>query len=432
MLENSNTVRDAASNKKDTSLSFNRKYNIIPKILCILAAFVMWIYVMQTESPEYEELITSVSVDMINTTELQNSSGLSVYSRSGNTVNVKVRGKKSSIDRLSAEDISAYVDLGKIKMPGQHALSVYVDLPDGVNLVEPQPSSISVYVDETDTVSLNVSEKLENFVLTSPYELGEIKFEYDTITVTGPKNKLSQILAAQVNINMLDKTSSFVTKCPVSLINDNGEKIDTSYISMSVNEMSVTVPIYVTKEIPVDTSFKYGFLNSDNSRVTVTPETITVRGDENKLTDLTGIIEKIEIDEKQITESPYTMTVMCKPLADVFVDEADTEVKITVELDSSLKTKKFISSNIDVTGADEKLSYEVVDKYATVTLRGTAEALGKIKTSDISILVDLSGYDSGSSGTVFKTATIVIDSEYADEVYELGSYSVQVKLNNND
>lgn len=406
-----------------------KKHNIIPKILCVFAAFFLWLYVMQTESPENEGVISSVTVDIENSVELQSSSGLSVYSRSGNIVDVKLRGKKSVIDKLKSEDIHAYIDVGTISTPGQHAVKVFVDLPEGVNLVEPQPATISVYVDETSTVSVDVFEHFENLVLVSPYELGDIRFEFDSITVTGPKNKLNQIEKAMVDINMKDKTSSFVTKSPIYLVDKGGKKIDMSYIITSVNEMDVTVPIYINKEVPVKAAFKHGWLNDSNAKITLTPSYVTVKGDESKLADVAEIIEPIIIDEKLIVDSSYTISMNAKANADIVIEEDDRTIKVDVELSPNLVTKRINVNDINVKGAPSNIKYEIIDSYVNVTLRGTLEDLSKVKPADVRLEVDLSAFDDESSGVVVANATVIIDSENADKIWEVGSYSVQIKIN---
>ena len=266
-------------------------------------------------------------------------------------------------------------------------------------------------------------------VLTSPYELGTVELEYNSITVTGPKTKVDTLSEAQVSVDMSGKTSSFAVKCPVTLVSDSGDSVDMSYLTLSVSEMNVKVPIYITKEIPVSTVFKYGLLDSKLARVTVSPETITVRGDETLFTDLSTIAKPIEIDEKQITGNVYTMTVHPTFNKDVTVDPSDDEVNITVELDSSLRTKEYTVTDIQVTGAPSGLDYELRDREMTVTLRGTLAQLNAISASDISVIVDLNGYDPSSTGLISKTATVAIDAEDIDGVYEIGEYSVQIRIN---
>ena len=55
------------------------------KIVCLLLAFIIWLYVMQVDSPKHEEVFHSIPVELTNTQVLDGESGLSVYSGYGNT-----------------------------------------------------------------------------------------------------------------------------------------------------------------------------------------------------------------------------------------------------------------------------------------------------------------------------------------------------------
>ena len=422
------TVRTAVSDNS-TKISRKRSHNLIPKIFCLLAAFVLWLYVMQVESPEYEDVITSVPVRLENTAALQDSEGLSVYSGTGNSINVRVSGKKSIVSKIKAEDIRAYLDLSIIDVAGRHSLDVLIDLPEGVSLVEAEPRKVPVYVDEIDTITLKVTEKLIDFVLESPYELGKIDFEFDTVTVTGPKNRLASITSAQVAINMSGKKSSFVTTGAISLFDRNGVAVDMSYLSLSATEMNVSVPIYQTKEIPVEVGFKHGLLDPSLVRITTAPETVTVRGDASKFTENASVLEKILIDEKLITSTPYTITLQASAISDIVVAPEDSEIKITIEFDSSLKTKLIKVTDIKAKNADSNLEYEILDESIWVTLRGVASELDLIDSEDITAEIDLSDFEQGNSGVFSRDATIIINSENAGSVFEIGTHPVQIKIN---
>ena len=435
---NLSTVRKAydssASEKKE-----KKKHNIIPKILCVFAAFFLWLYVMETESPEYEDVISSVTVSFENTAELEASSELSVYNRSGNIVDIKLRGKKSVIDKLTGDDIHAFVDVMDAKKVGSaNPLKVSVDLPDGVKLVKVEPSTISVYIDEKDTISVDVTEKLENFLVVAPYALKNVHLEHNTIEIEGPKNKLKQVDSAKVIVDMISNTTSFETQAPIQLFDKYGDIIDDSYISMFVlamntksyvSDMRVSVDIDVSKEIPVKTVFKHGFLNSENATVTVTPATLTVKGDETKFSDMANIFESFVIDEKLIDGSSYTTTFrpQLKTNNGLVIAEEDMEVTLTVELKDPIITKVFNVSNIKVKDAPSDLEHEVMEENVAVILRGTEENISKVKDSDISLEVDLSGFTPESEGIAQCRATVKIKSQSSVWAIE-EPYNVQIKL----
>ena len=429
-MDKDGVIRSVHENSDHTTQKPSRNY--IPKILCVLAAFVLWIYVMQVESPEYEQEITSVPVELENAAALSEASGLSVYAGSGNRISLTVAGKKSIVSKLKAEDVSAYIDLSRLKEAGRHSLEVSVDLPDDVTLVDCEPSTVTVYVDEMDSISLPVSEKLVNFVLESPYELGEIAFEFDTVNVTGPKNRISNLAGAVVTINMEDRKSTFVTNSAITLVDKTGNLSDMNYLSMSASEMNVTVPIYLTKDVPVEVRFKYGLVDASHVKVTCEPSSFSLKGDAAKFSDGTSLIEKIEIDETAVIETPYTEIREVVVRDGLTASAESTSVKITVEYDSTVKTRQIAVSDIKVKGAPSDLKYEIADDNILVMLRGNASEIDSVKASDISATIDLEGFDSSSSGVITKNATVTVNAQDADSVFVLGTYPVKITINSNE
>ena len=94
--------------------SGKRKYNIIPKIMCLAAAFVLWLYVMQIDSVDTESTFTGVRVYLENTSEIESRNGLFVYSGDGTLVNVTVTGRKSVINSYTSDDIRVEADLSGV------------------------------------------------------------------------------------------------------------------------------------------------------------------------------------------------------------------------------------------------------------------------------------------------------------------------------
>ncbi len=407
--------------------------SVVTLILCVLGALILWLYVMYIESPTYEDTVDDIEVRLENA-DVLSSNNLSVYSGSGNHVKIRVSGKKSLINRLTKDDIHAAVDLTDVTESGRRALPVTVDLPYGVTLVESEPSSITVYVDETETRAVPLTANV-SLGLSEPYELGTVEFrddngaELDTVTVVGPKNVVSSVAKAQVSVDASGKTSTFTSRLPVTLADADGNRIASDYLKCSPMEIGVVVPIYVTKEIEIPVGFKYGYFeDGSNVRVTATPSVLTVRGSESDLNSASAV-KQIVVDEKKIEGRSYSVTVTPELAAGLTLISQPAEVTVNVEItDSTLVTKDYTVENITATGAKSGLKYSVVDTSATVTLRGNSKKLAAIDDGDVTLEVDLTGYDENSKGTVSCKASVLIDSEGADGVFEVGEYTVQVKI----
>ncbi|MBQ6262183.1 MAG: hypothetical protein IJK58_01560 [Clostridia bacterium] len=398
---------------------------IIPAILCVLGAFALWLYVMQTESPTYTETVAGIEVKLEGIDELAEKTGLSVYSGEGTTVNVVVSGKKSLIARLSSGDVGATVDVSRIAAAGRHALPVVIDLPSGLTLTDTVPNSVTVYADETVSKTVPVREKLTHLELPADYKQGQIEFGFDTVTVEGPAGKVNGITEAQVVIDMADKTSSFSAIYPITFTDSLGAAVTMDYLKCSATEIDVSVPIYLTAELTVPYKFRYGLLPEDSVTVTLTPSVLTVTGDEKDVVS-DSAISAVVIDEKAITSNSYSFTVTPEISSKLTLESGAGEIEVNVEIASSLITKTFTVKDIRVTGTSSEC--EPVDESVSVTLRGTKEQLEAVGDGDVYVTVDMTGYDDGSAGVVTRPAAVVVEAEGAESVFEVGSYSVQVKI----
>lgn len=423
-------VRDADTEKN--LRRHGRLSTVIPKVLCLIAAFVLWIYVMMVESPEYETTLNGFTVQIENEAALMSNSGLSLYDIQNDTVNLTLSGKKSVIDRIDPDDIRVTADISGATNEGRNSLDIFVSLPEGVSLVETNPKSVTVYVAQTASVSVPVKASVAQFNLESPYELGNMDPEYDSITVTGPRDVVESVSSAKVSVDVAGRTSSFVQSCAVQLCDKDGGIINQSFLKLSASEMQVRVNINFSMSIPITAELKYGLVSSDMISIKTVPNSVTVRGDGAVISSGVELMEPIVIDEKSIPGDSNRYTVTKKPkFADGVSADGLENVTVNVEFDSSFGKKDFVVTNIKPVGASDSLKYEILDESKNVTLRGIASILANVKESDISLEVDLSGYQGDSSGVVDCPVKVNIDSKYSNAgIFEAGSYSVRVRIGN--
>ncbi len=404
-----------------------KRYDWVVKILCVCAAFILWLYVMEVESPEYETTISGIMVELTGANVLAEDNGLSLYNGAGVPISVTVAGKKSVVNRIDQSEILATADISKITEPGRHAIKIMVDLPSGVALHSLSQESVMVYVDETDTKIVPLRGNFTGLNLPDGYEQGDVVCEYDAITVSGPKRILDTIMEARVDVDYTGKTSSFTITGDVYLVNQQNYPVSEPYLSYSPKEINVEAPIYKRALVPIKVAFEYGYLNEENTVITVTPSVVTIKGDESAM-NVSELLSTIYLNEKEILGNSYTKTISLTTAPGTFIDGGISDAQIQLEIDPSIQTMDMIVTDIQVTGADG-IQYAFETEELALTLKGPLEKLLQIRPSDVYAVVDLSGYKADSSGTVSKTVRIVIDAEDAEGIYEVGQYTVSVRIN---
>lgn len=404
--------------------SFVRRYNIVPKLICTVLAFLLWIYVAQMDAVDTESTFSGVTIALENASVIEEESSLYVYSGYGNLVDVTVVGRKSVIRDYTSEDIRVSADLSGIKTPGEHHVRLSVSLPNGLTLSSLSADTVTVHVDEKATRTVDVVARLVSGTVSENHELGELTPKYPTITVTGPLTVLDDIQNAVIKLDLGAVTSSMTATAQVELVSASNSEIDMRYLTMSRTEMEVYVPLYTTKSIDLTVDTKYGYLNDSNSVVTVTPSRITVKGDPDVL-DSMDELTVATIDEKSLVNGDSTRLVDINLPDGVEMDGVEEHTAVVRVEHVGTVTKTYTVDSFTVRGGDD-LNYEIKNESITVTLRGSLADLGKITAEDITATLDLSEYaDTQISGSITEPVSISVAS---DTVYEIGEYTVQVQI----
>lgn len=416
-LEQPQEKKESAGN---ITIKSNRRSDILAIAGCILIAIGLWFYVIGNSSADYEQTIRDVPVDIIN------NSSLSLLSGTGSTVDITVKGKRNTIAKLSGEDVQAEVDVSDIAQAGRYKMAVSAVLPSGVTLESISPENVSIYLDTTSTISVPLEIKLLDYVLLDGYELSESEAEANVteIQVSGPESALADVASAQVAVHLGTVTSSVSCNGTVELLNKNGDVITkNSYIKMQTSTVTVSVPVYKYADIPVEVNYKNGFFDDSNVDITCEPKTIRVKGETSAID---RALCSVTIDEKQITsDTSYTFKVA---LSDGLVNVDSIETATLTIKHKGTTTADFNVS--DITANNPKgLKYSIETESFNVTLRGSSDELAKLSADDITATVDLSSLNS-SVGTVSLPVTITIPSASGSKIYEIGTYSVQVRIIN--
>ena len=105
-----------------------RKLGIIPRLLCLIVAAVIWLYVMYMRREEFEVVIEDVPIELQGEDRILEKYGLEVVD-GDYTVDITIRGKKSVIDTYTKGNIKAYVDIRNISNAGDFELEIKHQIP---------------------------------------------------------------------------------------------------------------------------------------------------------------------------------------------------------------------------------------------------------------------------------------------------------------
>ncbi len=409
-------------NKKTVSL---KGHNAVAKIVCLLLALVLWIYVMDAENPDWEETFEDIPVSLINTDEIEIDSGLTIYSGYSNTVDITVRGRKNALSELTADDFAVTADVQSISSVGEYTLPVDIKLEKDVEIVSQSASEVTVLVDKKETVTLDVKTKFNDLILESGYSIGDPEVSVDSITVTGPSRYLTDIQYAEVSIPDLGRvTSSLTVYANVNLIDKDGGVVTNPFVTMTHTELSVTVPVFARKEVPLAVDYKYGYFNENNCSVVMSAASVYVKGDAAAVNALDKIIVTT-IDEKKVKDGE-TVTVKLAMLEGIENLSNLEFVDVTVSHLNTTTRQMMLTTDMLKVENPNGVLYEIDDNYIPIILRGPNTELYSLSYTNVVPKIDFSQYDSSTKGTIAVPITVTVNSEYI--IYEVGEYYIEVEF----
>jgi len=257
------------------------------RLLALLLAFALWIYVSNEQSPLREKTLT---IELENTGLEQ---GLVISGGMPETVKVKVQGNRSQLANIVPGDFSAVVNIPEGKT-GDIVIPVQVSAPTGLRIAQVTPDEVSISIDSVAEKQVAVAVSLrgtpgQGFTALAPF------YQPDTVVVRGPTRLLDGIKQATALIDIQGAVKDVDQVLQVGVGNLN--------VTLEPSSVRVVVPIVgmvPTKTAPVllqvigspATGFYVKSSVSDPVSVQLSgqPETLsTINNIKTEPVDITGI-----------------------------------------------------------------------------------------------------------------------------------------------
>jgi YbbR domain-containing protein len=194
-----------------------RSRNLTAKILAIIMALVLWLYVTNEQNPPVE---ASLAIPL----EVRGIGDSLVAVEMPDSVRVKVRGSRSITAGLQTQDIQAFLDLKGIG-EGRHSARVHVAVPPSLELVEVQPDKVPVRIDTKVRRALGVEIRFTGTAAPGVAVAKSVATP-DQVTLEGPKSLTGLVDRAVVTIDISGKTADFTAAVVPVPVNRDGKMIE--------------------------------------------------------------------------------------------------------------------------------------------------------------------------------------------------------------
>ena len=395
-------------------------------LLSVFLAVILWLYVRAEKDPVSDARIRNIPVQITGSSVLS-SKGLTVAGLSSDRVSTKLQAPASVLSDISRKNITATIDVSRIDEAGEHTLSYNIVLPtnvntDGVVIQEKEPETTTVTVEKLYTSTLPIEFRFEGSVAKG-YQAGTPTIDPVNVTISGAVEQVNRVARAVVVLEAKDLKEQYTGDLPIRLLDANGDELKDLEVELSSETAYIVYPIVVVKEIPltVNVIAGGGATQENISEPLIVPSKITVAGTQEDIDHLTEIsLGSIDLS-KVVGTSNFTFTIDLDPSLENVTGITEAKVTVTV---SGLETRAFEVGNIKLQNIPRGYSAKADTEAKTVYVRGTADELAMIDSSQLRIVADLK--EVTGSGTYTIPVRVYLDA--GTEVGVIGDYSIVVSV----
>ncbi len=366
------------------------------KLLAILLAVIIWLIVVNVDDYMVTKTIRGIPVEQLHGDDLEELGQIYTVTN-GETVDVSVKGPRSTVERMTPDDFYASADLSQLSVT--NTAEINVTLRENV-------SNVTI-TRLNSTMTLSLEEKVTKDLPVTVVTVGEVREGFALGTCTAKPNIVTIEGAASVVENVtelravvdVDKAyMNFTSEVALSCLNTYGESMEGKKITLSDDTVLISVPVYPTKEISV--RVEPSGTPQDGYSVTevnFNPQTIRIAGDAVQLKDITEVlIDDISVaDEKETLEENVRVNDYL-PVGIVTADDgAQIAVSITIE-PKQVKTITVTKDDISIIGTTTDYDYSIsMAGPLHVQVSGHGAELEEVSLARLSPRVDATGLSSG-------------------------------------
>ncbi len=399
-------------------------------VFSLVCALLIWVYVTESIGGETDRPLSGVTVIYEGETSMRESRGLIISERDTTSARVTLYGNRRTISALDPADIRVVIDLNDILTTGNYSRAPKIEYlkridSNSITQVTINPEVISFYVDKLSVRPVPLTG-IFNGSAAEGFSAEPMEFDTETIRVYGPEKIISQVDHALVEISRTDVDKTLTFETAYTLVDAEGNRIESDEITTDRDTVNVTLPIQAVKEVELTVDLIAGAgATRENVQWEIKPSTITLTGDAETLAGVNSI-SIAKIDLSKINEA-LTETYKIVLPNDTESTDGVKEATLTLELRGlAKKTVTIEQSNISCTNVSEGYEATVMNgSLDNVVIRGPEQVLRSITDNNIRAVADLSDYGT-ATGILSVPVKIMIDGTTEAGAY--GEYKIYINL----
>ena len=355
------------------------KNNSKIKIISLLSAMVLWMYVMAIVDPEETKLFENIPVTITNKNEL-NERDLVIYPEQELTTNIYVTGKLSNLKKVTKDDINVY---GQINNPleGNNEIYLKVSTSQRVNYDFKNPVMIVTLekiISEDKSIKVDITGSGKNNV-----DNIMLQDNIDKVSVSGPRSLVNKVKRVVGTVKVNGELNDFSQSIKLEPVDANGKVVEG--IELEKDSVNVNITLLTQKTVPITLKL------SDNSEsgvnYTMSQNTVTIKGKK----DIVDSINDIETQPVKLSEIlPGTSKdIYLQVPSGITIETKYITIKKNSE-ENAVAEYTYTAENIEIRNNTENIDKSKIKIPNSINVSiEYLQSEGSINKDDIKLYIDL-------------------------------------------
>ena len=355
------------------------KNNSKIKIISLLSAMVLWMYVMAIVDPEETKLFENIPVTITNKNEL-NERDLVIYPEQELTTNIYVTGKLSNLKKVTKDDINVY---GQINNPleGNNEIYLKVSTSQRVNYDFKNPVMIVTLekiISEDKSIKVDITGSGKNNV-----DNIMLQDNIDKVSISGPRSLVNKVKRVVGTVKVSGESNNFSQSIKLEPVDANGKVVEG--VELEKDSVNVNIILLAQKTVPIILKL------SDNSEsgvnYTMSQNTVTIKGKK----DIVDSINDIETQPVKLSEIlPGTSKdIYLQVPSGITIETKYITIKKNSE-ENAVAEYTYTAENIEIRNNTENIDKSKIKFPNSINVSiEYLQSIGSINKDDIKLYIDL-------------------------------------------
>lgn len=365
----------------------NKKQEIMVRIICVILAFALWLYVTNTENPTRIYTLNNVPVEIINGDSLKELKLIEIPNQNY-TVSLKLEGPTSEVFAVKPHQFKIVANLSAYAVKkGENQIPVeIVSFPSNINIKNDQFLRVKVMIDDYVEKSIPILPDVKVSTKQGAYA-SEPDVKPTNGLVSGAAQYVNNVkyLLAKGEVSNADKDVS--VNLPLKAVDENKKEV--SNVKIEHSNATITIPVRKSKFVNINVKTKGTLPNGITlKKIDVTPDKLEVIGDEAVLNNINSLdTEPIDLSKISTSGEVNAKVIITDKIRIINNKNATVLVAINV----AKVAQRSLNIKVALTGVLEQFNGQMEKDTVTVVLEAEESIAASAKEEDFIAEINAAG-----------------------------------------